>query len=102
MFCRLAREGDHVASTDGFVAIRDINPVAEVHVLVIPVRHVATFHDVAEFPPDEAKRMLEFVEETARTVGLEDYRVALNVGAYQAIYHLHWHILGGRIERMPA
>ena len=37
LFCRLAAEGDHVASADGFVAIRDINPIAETHILVLPV-----------------------------------------------------------------
>jgi len=103
LFCRLVREGHHVAATNGFVAIRDINPKAETHLLVLPERHVDTFKDVAAFPPDEARRMLEFVAETARGAGLEDYRVLVNVGAGagQTIYHLHWHILGGRIEGMP-
>jgi histidine triad (HIT) family protein len=97
------REGDHVAKTDGFVAIRDINPKAETHLLVLPERHVDTFKDVEAFPPEEAQRMLAFVAETARDVGLEDYRVLVNVGpgAGQTIFHLHWHILGGRIEGMP-
>jgi histidine triad (HIT) family protein len=103
LFCRLVREGDHVAKTDGFVAIRDINPKAETHLLVLPERHVDTFKEVTDFPPEEAKRMLEFVAETARDEGLEDYRVLVNVGpgGGQTIFHLHWHILGGRIEGMP-
>ena len=46
LFCRLYREGDHVASTKGLVAIKDINPQAPVHLLVIPERHVGTFRDV--------------------------------------------------------
>ncbi|TMM06139.1 MAG: HIT domain-containing protein [Actinobacteria bacterium] len=97
LFCRLYREGDHVHAADGFVAIRDIAPKAQTHLLVIPERHVATFRDVAEFPPDEAKRMLEFVAETALRAGLEDYRVIVNVGpgGGQTIFHLHWHVLGG-------
>ena len=84
------------------MAVRDINPVAEVHLLVIPARHVATFRDVGEFPADEVKRMLAFVDEAARSAGLEGYRVAVNVGPYQTIFHLPVHIPGGRIERMPA
>ena len=42
--------------------------------------------------------MLEFVAETARTAGLDDYRVIVNVGpgGGQTVFHLHWHILGGR------
>ena len=59
------RDGDHVATGDGFVAIRDINPQADTHLLVLPERHVDSFRDVGEFEPDEAKRMLEFVAQTA-------------------------------------
>jgi histidine triad (HIT) family protein len=101
--CRLAREGEHVAAADGFAAIHDINPQAETHLLVLPERHVDTFRDVGAFPADEAKRMLEFVADTARQIGLEDYRVVVNVGpgGGQTIYHLHWHVLGGRITGMP-
>jgi histidine triad (HIT) family protein len=103
LFCNLVREGDHVNKADGFVAIRDIYPKAETHLLVLPERHVDTFQDVNAFPPDEAKRMLEFVADTARKAGLEDYRVLVNVGpgAGQTIFHLHWHVLGGRIQGMP-
>ena len=36
LFCRLVAEGDHVHAADGFVAIRDINPIAETHILVLP------------------------------------------------------------------
>ena len=97
LFCRLYREGDHVAATDGFVAIRDINPQAEAHLLVLPERHVDTFHDIAEFPPAEAKRMLDFIAEVAAREGLSDYRVVVNAGrgAGQTVFHLHWHVLSG-------
>jgi histidine triad (HIT) family protein len=97
LFCRLARDGDHVHRADGFVALRDIAPKAPTHLLVLPERHVETFRDVAQFDADEAKRMLEFVAETARVAGLEDYRVIVNVGrgGGQTVFHLHWHVLGG-------
>ncbi len=85
------------------MAIRDINPRAETHLLIIPQRHVPSFREIGEFPADEAKRMLEFVAETARALGLEDYRVVVNVGAGggQTIFHLHWHLLGGRVTGVP-
>ena len=87
-------------STDGFVAIRDLNPQADTHLLVLPERHVDSFREIGEFPQDEAKRMLDFVAETARLAGLEDYKVVVNVGAGagQTIFHLHWHVLGGKIR----
>ena len=82
---------------DGFVAIRDIQPKAETHLLVLPERHVDTFRDVGEFSAEESKRMLEFVADTARAAGLTDYRVIVNAGrgAGQTVFHLHWHVLGG-------
>jgi histidine triad (HIT) family protein len=71
---------------------------------VLPERHVDSFREVGEFPPEEAKRMLEFVAEAAKQAGLSDYRVVVNVGesAGQTIFHLHWHVLGGRVSGMPA
>jgi histidine triad (HIT) family protein len=98
LFCRLVAEGDHVHAADDFVAIRDIAPAAETHLLVLPARHVDTFRDVVAFPDEEAGRMLRFVAEVAAVAGLEDYRVIVNVGpaAGQTIFHLHWHILAGK------
>jgi histidine triad (HIT) family protein len=97
LFCRLYAEGDHVRKAGGFAAVRDVNPKAPVHLLVIPERHVETFRDVGEFPGEEARGMLEFVAHTARDAGLEDYRVIVNVGrgGGQTVFHLHWHVLGG-------
>jgi histidine triad (HIT) family protein len=105
LFCDIVRAGAYVNKAKGFVAINDINPQAKVHLLIIPERHVDTFRDVSEFPAKESKRMLDFVAETAREVGLTDYRVVVNVGpsAGQTVFHLHWHVLGGdeMPERMP-
>jgi histidine triad (HIT) family protein len=101
LFCRLVAEGDHVHAADGFVAIRDINPIAETHLLVLPSRHVDTFRDIEAFPDEEVGRMLRFVADTASAAGLDDYKVLVNVGpgAGQTIFHLHWHVLGGRFDR---
>jgi histidine triad (HIT) family protein len=92
-----------VRAGDGFVAIRDIAPKADTHLLVLPERHVASFREISEFPDEEAKRMLDFIAETAKAAGLEDYRVVVNVGkgAGQTVFHLHWHVLGGHVEGMP-
>jgi histidine triad (HIT) family protein len=83
---------------DGFVAIRDIAAKAPTHLLVIPERHIETFREIAELDADESKRLLEFVADTAREAGLEDYRVVVNVGpgGGQTVFHVHVHVLGGR------
>ena len=97
LFCTLYRDGDHIAIADGLVALRDINPQADTHLLVIPERHVDSFHHIAEFTADEDKRMLDFIAEVAAENGLTDYRVVVNAGAGagQTIFHLHWHVLSG-------
>src|SRR5437588_3785603 len=104
LFCRLYREGEHVCTGPGFVAVRDINPKADTHLLVIPERHVETFREVDQFTPEEAQRMLAFIAEAARHERLDDYRVVVNggEGAGQTIFHLHWHVLGGRVKGLPA
>ncbi|TML83076.1 MAG: HIT domain-containing protein [Actinobacteria bacterium] len=99
LFCQLVREGDYIARTEGFVAVQDINPQAQTHLLVIPERHVDTFRQIEQFPADEDKRMLDFIAEVAQAEGLDDYRVVVNVGpgAGQTVFHLHWHILSGAL-----
>jgi histidine triad (HIT) family protein len=97
LFCELVRSGSHILRADGFVAVEDLNPKADVHVLIVPERHVASFREIGQFPADEAHRMLEFIAQTARSLGLEDYRVVCNVGlgGGQHVFHLHWHLLSG-------
>ncbi len=107
VFCRII-EGNLPATvanrTEGFLAIEDIKPKAEVHLLVLPERHIDTFRDISEFSADEAKRMLDFVAETAAKAALEEYRlmVFVGAGAGQTVFHLHWHLLGGRLQGLPA
>ena len=98
LFCKLVANGDHVHAADGFVAIRDIAPKADTHLLVLPERHIDTLREIAAFPDEEAARMLRFVADTAARAGLDDYRVIVNVGpgGGQTVFHLHWHVLGGR------
>ncbi len=107
IFCKIHRgelPATVVNRADGLLAIEDINPKADVHLLVIPERHIETFRDVGELSDSEAKRMLEFVAETAKQAGLEEYRLIIfcGPGAGQTVFHLHWHILGGAFRGLPA
>ena len=97
LFCQLVQGEDHLRKDDGFVAVPDINPQAEIHILIVPERHIDTFRDVAELTAKESKRMLDFIAETAKELGVRDYKVLCNVGegGGQTIFHLHWHLLAG-------
>ena len=98
LFCGSSARATTCARATAFVAIRDIAPQAPTHLLVIPERHVETFRDVGDLDAGRGEGLLEFVADTAREAGLEDYRVLVNVGpgGGQTVFHLHCHVLGGR------
>jgi len=93
-----------VNRAEGLIAIEDIAPKADVHLLVVPGRHIETFRDITVLGEEEAKRMLDFVAATAKAAGLDEYRlmVFVGAGAGQTVFHLHWHILGGALRGLPA
>ena len=102
IFCRIAAgevPSDTVYSDDRVVAFRDINPMAPVHVLVIPREHIARLSDV---PADGATllgHMVSVANGIARAEDVADtgYRVVINCGEQggQLVPHLHLHLLGG-------
>jgi histidine triad (HIT) family protein len=91
---------EKLAQNDHAFAIRDINPRAPVHALIIPRTHVATARDVEWVHGEILAGMFVLAREVARLEGVTDsgYRLALNVGdnAGMTIFHLHMHLLGGR------
>lgn len=108
LFCRIiAKEvpAQLVFADDRAVAIRDINPQAPTHLLVIPRKHIPTLLDLAD---DDASLMghLQLVAaKLAREEKLEEkgFRVVINCGegAGQSVFHVHVHLLGGRPMRWP-
>ena len=106
IFCKIHRgelPATVVNRADGLIAIEDINPKADVHLLVIPEKHIETFRDIGELSEAEDKRMLDFVADTAARAGLDEYRLMIfcGAGAGQTVFHLHWHILGGGMQGLP-
>ena len=103
LFCEMAAGRiaiDKVYDESGIFAIRDINPRAPFHVLVIPQRHIAMVSDLTPADADLLMRMFAAANEIARGAGLDKsgYRCAFNVGADagQSVFHIHMHLLGGR------
>jgi histidine triad (HIT) family protein len=109
LFCRIATgeiETTVVRRTPEALAFRDLNPQAPSHVLIIPTRHLPAVRD-ANQPGDEAVlgRLLQFSAEVATELGLDKggYRLVTNTGpdAGQSVFHLHFHLLGGRSLAWP-
>ena len=91
--------GSFVYQDEHVVAIRDINPAAPVHVLVIPRKPIPSLAELEEGDLELAGRILLAVRKIAEQEGLDrGYRVVVNTGEEggQTVPHLHFHILGGR------
>jgi histidine triad (HIT) family protein len=87
------------------LAFHDISPVAPVHVLIVPHRHIESLAVLTEEDAEVISRLLAAAEPVARLTGVaaSGYRVVFNVGrdAGIAVYHLHAHLLGGRKLSWP-
>lgn len=81
-------------------AFRDINPVAPVHILIIPNRHIDDIRDVRAFEDDVLKEMFQVANEVAAMEGIAEsgYRLIMNYGpdANLVVPHLHLHLVGGK------
>ena len=107
LFCRIAA-GEILATKlhadPEVLAIRDINPQAPTHVLVIPVRHVASAADLTAQDGELVARLMTVAADIARRDGLDGgWRLVTNVGpdGGQSVHHLHVHLLGGRPMTWP-
>jgi histidine triad (HIT) family protein len=108
IFCRIADGAfgtEFVAENEHAVAFRDIQPQAPSHVLVVPRRHVSGLRDLEPEDGDMTVGVLQLAREVARREGLLEggYRVITNDGpdAGQTVFHLHFHVLGGRKLNEP-
>ncbi|CAN5839996.1 histidine triad nucleotide-binding protein [soil metagenome] len=91
--------GHFVYRDEEIVAIRDINPSAPVHVLVIPRKPIPSLMELEEGDVELLGRMMLVLSRIARDEGLHNgYRVVVNTGedGAQTVPHLHIHLLGGR------
>ena len=103
LFCRIAT-GDipskKVYEDNDVVAFQDINPQAPTHVLIIPRKHIPTLDDLNEADASTLGTALVRVAQIARDLHLntDGYRVIINNGesAGQTVFHIHFHLLGGR------
>jgi len=103
LFCKIINgnaAGDVVYQDNRCVVIRDINPQAPTHVLVIPRKHIPSLDDLTEADANIVGTALARVSQIARDLHLngDGYRVVVNHGeaAGQTVFHIHFHLLGGR------
>ena len=106
LFCKMVAgdiQPDVVYEDNDVLALRDINPRAPTHILVIPKRHIATLNDLDD--SELGGKLLQTVSQLARQLELSEdgYRVVINCNENggQEVFHLHLHLLGGRQLTWP-
>jgi histidine triad (HIT) family protein len=103
LFCRIASgeiKSKKVYEDEHVFAFEDINPQAPTHVLIVPRKHIPTLDDLT----DEDAQLIGIVLARAaaiardRQLNTNGYRLVVNTGeaAGQTVFHIHFHILGGR------
>ena len=108
MFCRIAGGEIPVElryNDDMFAAFHDIHPVAPVHILIVPKKHIADMLCIEDVDADLLGRVFTIASQLAREEGIAEsgFRLVVNTGpgAGQTVPHLHFHLLGGRPMAWP-
>jgi histidine triad (HIT) family protein len=108
LFCKIIERqvpGALVYQDERVVAIKDINPQAPMHVLVVPRRHIATLDDLTTEDDGLVGEMIRRGAAIAAEHGhsARGYRTVFNcnAGAGQTVFHIHLHVLGGRTFSWP-
>lgn len=103
LFCRIVSgelPADRLFEDDLIVAIRDIDPKAPTHVLLLPRAHIASAADLTEADAPMLGRLFAVAARLADSEGVatDGYRLVSNVGEWggQSVDHLHLHLMGGR------
>ena len=103
IFCKIVRgeiPSTVVYENDDVLAFEDINPMAPVHVVVIPKKHIATLMDVKGDEMSTMGSIISAVQEVAKIKGIDEkgFRMVINCNEEggQLIFHLHIHVLGGK------
>jgi histidine triad (HIT) family protein len=108
LFCRIVNKeipSQVVFEDDRILVFKDISPMAPVHVLLVPKRHIGTLNDTTE----EDIQLLGYINRAAVKLAGElgiaenGYRLVMNCGADggQTVFHLHAHLMGGRALQWP-
>lgn len=103
LFCKIIKgeiNSKIVYENDYVVAFNDINPIAPIHVLIVPKIHIQDLNSIDTNNLKYVEEIMLAIKEVARITGVVEsgYRVVSNVGedGGQVVPHLHFHLLGGK------
>jgi len=108
LFCKIVSgeiPASKVYEDDQLIAFNDINPQAPMHVLIVPKQHLATLNDLTDKDDPLAGAMVRAAAAIAKQRGFDGpgYRTVFNCNAQagQTVFHIHLHLLGGRVMAWP-
>jgi histidine triad (HIT) family protein len=107
LFCKIINKkapADIVYENDKTICFKDINPVAPVHILIVPKKHIGSINDISEEDKELMGELLLVAKKVAKDLGVDKgYKLAFNVGEEggQIVPHLHLHLVSGKISRWP-
>ena len=99
IFCKIVKgeiKSKLIANNDKVIALNDINPVAKVHILIVPKKHIESVSTVSADDGGDLVEMFKVATDIASKDKLSAYRLSFNAGNYQHVPHLHMHLLAGR------
>lgn len=103
IFCKIINgeiPSKKVYEDDRVLVFHDINPIAPVHVLVIPKQHLTSIMDLGEGEKELVGYIHLVIQKVAKALGIDEtgFRVITNTGPHgqQTVFHLHYHLIGGR------
>lgn len=109
LFCKIIKgeiPSKKAYEDEDVYAFWDISPTAPVHILVIPKKHIATLNDISEQNSSVISKIYEAIPKIAKENGIAEdgYRVVTNCNkaAGQTVFHIHFHLIGGRELTWPA
>lgn len=88
--------------SESLVVFPDINPAADIHLLIVPKKHIPSTLDITAADAGLLAEVYQTVNELVKDNNLSDnlYRVVVNGGKAQHVPHLHFHLLGGNWKKM--
>lgn len=105
VFCKIINKEipkEFTYESETLVAFPDINPSADIHILIVPKEHIGGVEDITSKHGHLLVEIYQAVNQLVTENNLEDdrYRIVVNGGRAQHVPHLHFHLLGGKWKKM--
>lgn len=102
IFCKIIKSeipAKKVMETVNVLAFYDVRPSADLHILVVPKKHIVNFEDIKGTDSEVIAEMIEVTQAIIKKEKPSKYRIIINGGSFLEIDHLHWHLQGGNLTK---